>query len=64
MSASQSPALCDAPRFRIGDRIPGRVTRVKGVRLEERDGSTYVIYVLSDRLRRGRTFRVIAGGKG
>jgi hypothetical protein len=63
VSAGRSPAPCEGRRFQVGDRIPGRTTRVKEVRLEERDGRMYVIYVLSNRLRRGRMLHVIEGGK-
>jgi hypothetical protein len=35
----------------IGDRIPGRIARVKEVHTEERDGRQFVVYVLTDSLR-------------
>jgi hypothetical protein len=39
-------------RRRIGDRIPGRIARVKRIRTVERDGRPFVVYELTNSLHR------------
>jgi hypothetical protein len=38
-------------RLRIGDRIPGRIARVTGIRRERRGRDWFVVYELSDSVR-------------
>jgi hypothetical protein len=40
------------PSRSVGDRIPGRVARVLEIRTEDRGGQSYVVYELSDSLRK------------
>jgi hypothetical protein len=44
----------------VGDRIPGRIARVQKIRLEQRDGRDFVVYVLSNSLRGPRRKREVS----
>jgi hypothetical protein len=44
----------------VGERIPGRIARVRQIRLEQRDGRGFVVYVLTNSLRGPRRKREVS----